>query len=705
KQGVLKLSTLPAILASPQLEESKALLAMFFEEETELSNSAIAEESVIIHLEIDSLNQFQNEGYRLAIGQGTIQLTAKTKEGIQRGLASLEQLIMLNLKKHGTCVLPLATIEDWARFPHRGFLLDCSRHFFEVDVIKKYIDLLAFYKMNTLHWHLTEDQGWRIAIEKYPALTDVGGYRVEPDGTIYGGYFSKSEIREVVAYASSRHIQIIPEIELPGHSQAAIAAYPHLSCTGDSIEVASDWGVFKEIYCAGNDSVFYFLEDVLTEVMELFPSKYIHIGGDEAPKVRWAECKKCRRRIASENLTGEEELQSYFIRRIQDFLNENGKQIIGWDEILEGGLAKGAIVQSWRGMEGGIEAVKHGNQAIMSPTSHAYLDYGLDAIDLKKVYSFDPIPKDLTPSERELIIGGECNMWTEHVPDEKTLDSRVFPRLMAMAEVLWSDSTARDYNEFADRVQSHYPILEKLGVHYGEESIAMSHKMELENGKAYLKLIPYSGDISLKYRYACAGCSHSANGYSNKIPIRKSGTIAVQPYRNDQPYGDSILIPVANHIGINARVIYDNPYSKWYTAGGQNGLVDGKLGTLNFRDGGWQGFQGYDFDCTLALDNPSKASSVTAHFYQYNNSWIFIPTKVKVEVSRDGVSWKSWGSAAGSGDPKKRGKFIQSIQITSDTPEVINFIRLSAKNIGTVPDWHEAAGSDAWLFIDEIIVK
>lgn len=704
KAGVLKLSNLPNILASPQLEESKDLLARFFKEKTQLSNSATLAESVIIQLEMDSLHPFQNEGYRLAIDKSTIQLTAKTKEGIQRGLASLEQLILLNQKEESN-VLPLAVIEDWPNFPHRGFLLDCSRHFFEVDVIKKYIDLLAFYKMNTLHWHLTEDQGWRIAIDKYPKLTEVGAFRTESDGTIYGGFYSKEEIRELVAYASSRRIQIIPEIELPGHSQAAIAAYPHLSCTGDSIEVANDWGVFKEIYCAGNDSVFYFLEDVLTEVMELFPSKYIHIGGDEAPKVRWAECKKCRRRIASEGLTGEEELQSYFIRRIQAFLNENGREIIGWDEILEGGLAKGAIVQSWRGMEGGIEAVRHGNQAIMSPTSHAYLDYGLDAIDLKKVYGFDPIPKDLTPSERELIIGGECNMWTEHVPNEKTLDSKVFPRLLAMAEVLWSDSSSRDFSEFTNRVQSHYPILEKLDVHYGEESVAMSYTMELHNGDAYLKLIPYSRAISLKYNYACTGCSNSTKDYSKKIPIRKSGTIAVQPYRNGQPYGDSIYIPVVHHAGINAKVTYDNPYSNWYTAGGENGLVDGKLGTLNFRDGGWQGFQGYDFDCTLTLDNPSKVSSVTAHFYQYSNSWIFIPEEVEVDVSLDGAIWKSWGSVTCNNDPKQRGKFIQPVQIATDNPEVINFIRLSAKNTATVPDWHEAAGSDAWLFIDEIIVK
>lgn len=700
--GAIELTNEFTIAAAEELELPKEDLRTFLQKQANLKE--VPSGATLIQLELNRQEEFQNEGYRLTIDQDEIKLTSNTEVGIHRGIASLKQLILLS-KKADKYTLPMVTIEDAASFSHRGLLLDCSRHFFEVDVVKKYIDLLALYKMNTLHWHLTEDQGWRIAIDKYPLLTEIGAYRTESDGSVYGGFYSKNNIREVVAYAESKHIQVIPEIELPGHSQAAIAAYPHLSCKGSKVEVANDWGVFKEIYCAGNDSVFTFLEDVLAEVIELFPSDYIHIGGDEAPKVRWAECDKCQRRMKEEGLADEAELQSYFIQRIQKFLLEEGKQIIGWDEILEGGLAEGAVVQSWRGMEGGVEAVKHGNQAIMSPTSHSYFDYGLDAIDLKKVYSFNPVPDGLSPQEQKLIIGGECNIWTERVPDENTLDSRVFPRLLAMAEVLWSDSTARDYDEFVNRVQSHYPILEGQNVHYGEESVAMSHEMELDSGLAYLRLIPYSNAISLQYHYRCMDCSDVATKYSKRIPIKNSGTISVQPYRNDRPYGDSISIPVSHHKAINAKVIYGSSYSEWYTAGGESGLVDGKLGTLNFRDGGWQGFWGDDLELVLKLNQVTEINSVTAHFYQYNNSWIFIPTEMSVEVSSDGENWKSMGAITSGNNPKKRGQYIQSIQVESDVMEVVNFIRLSAKNIGIVPDWHEAAGSEAWIFVDEIIVK
>ncbi|MCZ4410652.1 beta-N-acetylhexosaminidase [Cryomorphaceae bacterium 1068] len=702
-EGTLHLRENFSINAPIELESAQRLLTTFLEDHVGLIESE-GSATFRIHLSLDTTRSYQNEGYLLVINQDGVALTSNTAEGVHRGLATLMQLILLNTIDDEP-FLPYVTIDDWAGFAHRGLLLDCSRHFFQVGVIKKYIDLLAFYKMNTLHWHLTEDQGWRIAIEKYPKLIEVGAYRTEPDGSTYGGYYSKEEIKEIVAYASARHIEVIPEIELPGHSQAAIAAYPHLSCKGDQVAVANDWGVFKEIYCAGNDSVFVFLEDVLTEVMELFPSQYIHIGGDEAPKVRWAECNKCRRRLKDEGLADEAELQSYFIRRVQRFLQENGKQIIGWDEILEGGLAEGAIVQSWRGMEGGVEAVRHGNQAIMSPTSHAYFDYALDAIDLEKVYSFNPIPQGLTSSEQELIIGGECNMWTERVPDEKTLDSRVFPRLLAMAEVLWSDSTKRDFSEFTERVQSHYPILEMYHVQYGKESVAMSHEMELDIGVAYLRLIPYSEAITLKYRYDCPNCEATETEYSSLIPIQKSGTIGIQPYKNDQPYGDSIFVPVSQHKAVNAEVTYHSEFSKWYTAGGENGLVDSKLGTLNFRDGSWQGFWGKDLECTVRLYAPTEVSSVTAHFYQYNNSWIFIPTEMSVDVSADGKNWISWGTIKSGNDPKKRGKYILPLSVTVETVEPVTFIRLTAKNLGVVPDWHEAAGSDAWIFIDEIIAE
>ncbi len=679
---------------------AKNKLGFELEQNSKLSNNPA------IYLSIVTDGFLKKEAYEISVDSNIINIESMHPAGISRGLATLKQLALLN-KFEGNYFIPNVNIMDTPEFEHRGMLLDCSRHFFSKEVILKYIDLLALYKMNVLHWHLTEDQGWRLAIDKYPKLTEVGAFRTEMDGSQYGGYYTKEDIKEIVTYATKKHIEIIPEIELPGHSQAAIAAYPYLSCTGNQVDVANDWGVFKEIYCAGNDSVFIFLKDVLTEVIDLFPSKYIHIGGDEAPKVRWEECKKCQKRINDNNLKDEQELQSYFIKRIQTFLNAKGKQIIGWDEILEGGLADGAIVQSWRGMEGGKEAVKHGNKAIMSPTSHAYFDYDLKAIDLEKVYSFNPIPKGLTNAEEGLIIGGECNMWTEHVPDEKTLDSKVFPRILAMSEVLWSasDVKQKNYTEFNKRLQKHYTILDNYNVHYGEESVPMTYFLKPSQPGPYMTLYPYDSTIQLKYKLECESCDTNFIDYKKTFRILETSILKVQPYKNKKKYGKLIEIPFHNHLGINRNVNYSNEYSEWYTAGGKEGLVDSKLGTLDFRDGSWQGFWGSDLECVIDFEKANNYSSVSANFYQYSNSWIFIPEEMSAQISNDGVTWSNWGNTSSETDLKQRGKFIKTLIINHNQTKSFRYLKIKVKNVGKVPSWHEAAGSDAWIFIDEIIVK
>ena len=675
----------------------------------EFKTNAVAGNKPTIFLSIIPYGFLEEEAYGIRIDSNILTIESMHPSGISRGLATLKQLALLNEFK-GKFFVPNVNITDTPAFEHRGLLLDCSRHFFSKEVILKYIDLLALYKMNVLHWHLTEDQGWRLAIDKYPNLTKVGAYRTELDGSNYGGFYSKEDIKEIVSYASKKHIEIIPEIELPGHSQAAIAAYPHLSCTGKHVDVANDWGVFKDIYCAGNDSVFVFLEDVLTEVVELFPSKYIHIGGDEAPKVRWEQCDKCQKRIVDNKLAGEHELQSYFIKRIQTFLNAKGKQVIGWDEILEGGLAEGAIVQSWRGMDGGKEAVKHGNKAIMSPTSHAYFDYDLKAIDLEKVYSFNPIPPGLNQEEEQLIIGGECNMWTEHVPDENNLDSKVFPRLLAMTEVLWSCLVTgfeqKNYAEFNKRLQSHYPILDKYHVNYGEESLPMTYFLKPSEGGAWMTLYPYDSTILLKYRMNCALCDSHFVDYRRTFRISNTSLLQVQPYKNKEAYGDIIEIPFDVHLATNKNVEYKSLFSEWYTAGGNEGLVDSKLGTLDFRDGSWQGFWGKDMECIIDFDSEIKGvSSVSANFYQYSNSWIFIPQEMGAEISDDGENWTDWGKTISEVDLKLRGKFIHTLTINHSEEEGFRYLKIKVNNVGKVPNWHEAAGSDAWIFIDEISVK
>ena len=673
----------------------------------ELGQNSKLSNNPAIFLSIVPDEFLKKEAYEIRVDSNIIAIESTHPSGIARGLATLKQLALLN-QNDNAYFIPNVKITDSPKFGHRGLLLDCSRHFFSKEIILKYIDLLALYKMNVLHWHLTEDQGWRLAIDKYPKLTEVGAFRTEMDGSEYGGYYTKEDIKEIVTYATKKHIEIIPEIELPGHSQAAIAAYPYLSCTGNQVDVANDWGVFKEIYCAGNDSVFIFLKGILTEVIELFPSKYIHIGGDEAPKVRWEECGKCQQRILDNNLKDEHELQSYFIKRIQTFLNSKGKQIIGWDEILEGGLANGAIVQSWRGMRGGKEAVKNGNQAIMSPTSHAYFDYDLKAIDLEKVYSFNPIPKGLTNEEEDLIIGGECNMWTEHVPDEKNLDSKVFPRILAMSEVLWSasDVKQKNYTEFNKRLQKHYAILDNYNVQYGEESVPMTYFLKPSQPGPYMTLYPYDSTIQLKYKLECESCDTNFIDYKKTFRILKSAILKVQPYKSSKTYGKLIEIPFHNHLAIDRGVNYITEYSEWYTAGGKEGLVDSKLGTLDFRDGSWQGFWGKNLECILDFEEiTSNFSSVSANFYQYSNSWIFIPEEMTAEISNDGTVWTNWGSVKSNANLEQRGKLIHSLTIKPEKKESFRFLKLKVKNVGKVPHWHEAAGSDAWIFIDEIIVK
>ncbi|MFO7998171.1 MAG: beta-N-acetylhexosaminidase [Bacteroidales bacterium] len=436
-----------------------------------------------------------HEEYHLVIDRKTIRITGGSPQGVFYGIQSLRQMLPPEIEDPELAVeirrldLPRLRIADFPAFDYRGMHLDVARHFFPVSFIKKYIDLMALHKMNQFHWHLTEDQGWRIEIMKYPLLTEVGSWRRETltghggrspfeyDGTPYGGYYTQEEIREVVAHAAERFINVIPEIEMPGHATAALASYPHLGCTGGPYEVITRWGVFHDVFCAGNEQVFEFLEDVLTEVAELFPSKFIHIGGDECPKTRWKECPACQARIREEGLADEYELQSYFIRRMEAFLLSMDRNIIGWDEILEGGLAPNATVMSWRGTEGGIAAARMGQNAIMTPGSHCYFDHyqadpetqplaigGLTT--LKKVYAYDPVQDELSVEEAGYILGVQGNVWTEYIKTPAHVEYMAYPRAIALAEVGWSPEDSRDFQGFLERLKKHSKRLDAMNVNY-----------------------------------------------------------------------------------------------------------------------------------------------------------------------------------------------------------------------------------------------
>jgi hexosaminidase len=459
-------------------------------EESAGENKAIKNAIAFI---LDESIALKEEGYFLNITPKSIIITGKSPAGLFYGKQTLRQLLPAEIEntepvKGISWTIPCVDIEDEPRFPYRGLHLDVGRHFFSKSFVKKYIELMALYKFNYFHWHLTEDQGWRIEIKKYPKLAEVAAYRNETivghhsdrphqfDGQRYGGYYTQEDIKEIVDHAGKHYVTIVPEIEMPGHSQAALAAYPELGCAGGPYEVATRWGIFKEVYCAGNEKTFEFLEGVLTEVIELFPGKYIHIGGDECPKDRWNECDRCQARIKEEGLEDENELQSYFTKRIETFLLAHDRRLIGWDEILEGGLAPEATVMSWRGTKGGIEAAKLNHDVIMTPTHFCYFDYYQSKeksgeplaiggfLPLDTVYSFEPVPDELTVEEAKHILGAQGNVWTEYIKTPEHVEYMAYPRACALAEAVWTPKENKNFNDFLKRMEEHYQRLNALNV-------------------------------------------------------------------------------------------------------------------------------------------------------------------------------------------------------------------------------------------------
>ncbi|MEQ6120098.1 beta-N-acetylhexosaminidase [Reichenbachiella sp. MALMAid0571] len=440
------------------------------------------------------------EGYKLSVNKDQVIIKAKKPAGLFYGVQTLRQLMPAEIESKSKLDQPwkiaAVEIEDNPRFKYRGMHLDVARHFFPVDFVKEYIDLIAMHKMNTMHWHLTEDQGWRIEIKQYPKLTEIGAWRKETlighggakledmtfDGKRYGGFYTQDEVKEIVAYAKERFVTVIPEIEMPGHSLGALAAYPELGCTDGPFEVATRWGVFNDVYCP-KEETFEFLENVLTEVFDLFPSKYVHIGGDECPKKAWEESAFCQDLIKKEGLKDEHELQSYFITRMEKFINSKGRAIIGWDEILEGGLAPNATVMSWRGIKGGIEAAKQGHDVIMTPGSHCYFDHyqtkdkenELLAIggftSVEKVYSYEPVPEELSAEEAKYILGAQANVWTEYIKTPEHAEYMVLPRMTALSEVVWSPKANRDWSDFTQRMDSQFKRFDELGLNYARHMI------------------------------------------------------------------------------------------------------------------------------------------------------------------------------------------------------------------------------------------
>ena len=666
------------------------------------------------------------EAYRIEINSDVLIVKASTDQGAFYAVQSLRQLMPVSLENKSfegdKIVIQSLIIDDDPQFSYRGMHLDVARHMYSVDFIKKYIDALAMLKLNTFHWHLTEDQGWRIEIKKYPKLQEIAAFRDETlighysdqpqqfDGKRYGGFYTQEEVKDIVAYATDRFVAVIPEIEMPGHSQAAIAAYPELGCTGKQVKVATKWGVFEDIYCT-KDGTFNFLEDVLDEVMELFPSKYIHIGGDEAPKTRWKTCSNCQQKIKDEGLKDEHELQNYFITRIEKYLNSKGRQIIGWDEILEGGLAPNATVMSWRGIEGAVKAAKQNHDVVMTPTSHCYFDYYQSDKDneptaiggflpLEKVYNFNPIPEELTKEESKYIMGVQGNVWTEYMSSEDQVEYMVFPRILAMSEVAWSQPKNKEYKDFVKRVESFNKRLDVLGINNANHLYEVEGNMMSENGMPYFKFETLTEEKTIRFTTDGTNPNINSKIYTTKIPIKNSITLKAAVFDLEKQLGDSFTQNINFHKAVGKTITINKPPHKAYSGSGAEGLINGISGSdSRFGDKEWLGFWGDDIEIVIEFDEAIEINVIKTRFHNGNGQWIYAPTEIGFSFKlEDGKTINDINLI------KNNGELLVDYSYNME-PTKITKIEITIKNFGNITEGKQGAGNKAWTFIDEIIIN
>ena len=695
-------------------------------------------ESVIIIKQKKDAN-FGKEEYNLTISEKNISIEAAEANGLFYAFQTILQLLPAEVFSNSKVdnidlSLPCVTINDSPKYKWRGFMLDVSRHFFPKEFIFKVIDNLAIHKMNTFHWHLVDDQGWRIEIKKYPKLTSIGAWRADREDqpwnsnreplrkgekATYGGFYTQEDVKEVVEYAAKRFITVVPEIEMPGHCTSALAGYPQYSCTGGPFEVPAG-SIWKErnIYCGGNDKTFEFLTNILSEVIELFPSQYIHIGGDEAMKKAWEVCPKCQARIKKENLENVEALQGYFIKRIEKFINSKGRTLIGWDEILEGGLSPNATVMSWRGLKGGIISARDRHDVVFSPTDYCYLDYyqgnpdyepvaNANFLPMKKVYSFSPSLKDsLTAKEQEHILGVQANLWTEYVPTEAQAEYMMFPRLAALSEVGWRESEKRNWADFSKRLEKEFQRYDALGINYSKSSYNVNAKYEVDK-KEHNIIVTLENEVgNTQIRYTTDGSEPNAKSklYATPFHVKKVLTIRAATFRNNKIVSRITDLDVLANMATGIPVKIEFPYDKRYIAGEEFALTDGIRGTINYTNGEWQGYFGVDLVATIKLLKEEKVSKVTVSFLQTISAGVFFPTEIETWASENGVDYKKVASKNIDTSKMKDGIIIKAFSNSFDAVKA-NYIKVVAKTIGKCPKGHKYEGGEAFMFVDEIIAE
>jgi hexosaminidase len=679
----------------------------------------------------------QPEAYSINVQKNRIEIKAAKPAGFFYAIQTLRQLLPVEIESaqiQNTVkwLVPAVNITDSPTFKWRGFMLDVVRHFFPKEDVLRMIDHLAMHKINTLHLHLVDDQGWRIEIKKYPKLTEVGAWRVNHEDlpwnsrpkqeagekATYGGFYTQDDIKEMVAYAQSRFITIVPEIEMPAHVTSALTAYPQYSCKGDPFTVPSGglWPI-TDIYCAGNDSTFVFLENVLTEVMDLFPSKYIHIGGDEATKTEWEKCPKCRKRIRTEGLKDVSELQSYFIKRIENFINTKNRILLGWDEILEGGLPPKATVMSWRGMQGGIDAAKQGHDVVMTPGSPCYFDHYQGQMDqeplaiggfnpLSKVYQFNPVPEELNSDEARHILGAQANLWTEYVATFKHAEYMTFPRIAALAEVLWSPKEARNWDDFSRRIQLMMKRYDQIGINYSKSAFNVTAKAEIDTTKKQLMVNLTCELPGPEIHYTTDGSepNNLSSYYSSPVLIDKTTTLKAISFSNGIPAENTMSQSFNISKTTLKPVKYLIPYSKSYIGSGEFTLVNGISGSTNHADGEWQAWIGNNMEVLINLEDSTEIHNMSVGSIQNAGAWIFFPKKVEFFTSMDGLNFHKIAEAVNDVDPLS-GEIQRKSFSATFNPVTTKYIKVLAQNLGKCPKGHAGAGSPAWLFIDEISVE
>ena len=717
---------------SQDMKRNATMLASYIQEATGIRPTIgkLVKGNPAIILSIDKTIS-NAEGYRLNSDAKQIRIAGASAAGVFYGIQTLRKSLPLCNGKATQVSIPAVHITDAPRFAYRGTHLDVSRHFVTADSIRQFIDMLALHNINRFHWHLTDDQGWRIEIKKYPLLTKIGAKREQTvighntgkyDGIPYDGFYTQQQIRDIVKYAADRYITIVPEIDLPGHMQAALAAYPELGCTGGPYKVWQKWGISDDVLCAGNDKVLAFIDNVLKEVTQLFPSKYIHVGGDECPKVRWKDCPKCQARIkalhleAKDGHSAEERLQSYVITHASNYLKSLGRNTIGWDEILEGGLAEGATVMSWRGEAGGIAAAKQNHDVVMTPNSYLYFDYyqSLDKanepqaiggyLPLQRVYSYEPMPEELTAEEARHIIGVQANIWTEYMPTFKHMQYMALPRVAALSEVQWTQPQLKDYTDFTNRLIGLTHLYDRLGYNYAKHLYNVN--IHIDSDTKWQELVVHmttAGDAEIRYTLDGSLPTASSTLYTGAIHLQKSAKIRAAAFRN----GKSSSV-TAQDVTFNKATACPvkllQPTHKSYTFNGGTALTDGLVGDKGFGTGRWLGFSGNDLEAVIDLKKPTEVSSVSLNTCVDKGSWIFDARNIEVSLSTDGVNFTSVAKHPLPAMEKNSADNINTYELKFSQTKA-RYIKVYATSEHNIPDWHSGKGKPAFLFVDEISVK